>query len=61
MFYAPMLCVPSLYCQESILPGITYVGKTPTTEHDQLDPNVFHQPSYSLHHGHNTKNTNNYY
>ena len=30
------------------LPRIIYVGRTPTTEHDQLYTNVFHQPSCNI-------------
>ena len=43
-----MTHVASLYCQQIILPGITYVEKTPTMEHDQFYSNIFHQPFYNI-------------
>ena len=33
---------------KSTLLGIIYIGRTPTMEHNQLYPNIFHQPSYNL-------------
>ena len=48
------------YCQENILSGSTYVGMTPTMEHDQLYPNILYQPFYNLHRIHNNRNTTNY-
>ena len=35
-----------LFCQGSSLPGIIYIGRTPTTEHDQLYPNTNVQRIY---------------
>ena len=43
-----MTHVASLYCQQIILPGITYVEKTPTMEHDQFYSNIFHHPFYNI-------------
>ena len=51
---------PKLYCQGSIPPGITYVGMTPTMEHNQLYPEVFQQPLYNIHHGRSIRKTNNF-
>ena len=48
IFQHPKTNMPSLYCQGSTLPGMLYVGKTTTTEHDLFHPNIFHQPSYNL-------------
>ena len=53
--------VPYFICQGSPLPGIIYIGMTPTTECDQFCPNVFQQPFYNLHHDHNNRNATNYY
>ena len=38
MFQLPNTNIASLYCQGSIVSGITNVGRTPTTKHDQLYP-----------------------
>ena len=40
--------IPCLYCQGSILRGITYVQRTSTTELDQLYYIILHQPFYNL-------------
>ena len=48
MFQLPKPNIQSLYCQGSTLPGIIYVGRTPTMEHYLLYPNIFHQPSYNV-------------
>ena len=38
--YLKRQIVTGLYCQRSTLPGIFFVGRTPTTEHDSLAPNT---------------------
>ena len=57
----PPTDIPGFYCRGSIRPGITYVEKTPTKEHDQFYSNALHQSFYNLHDSHNTRNANKYH
>ena len=41
------MTIPSLLHQETTLPGIIYIGKTPTTEYNPLYSKVFHQRFYN--------------
>ena len=43
----PKKNITSLYCQESSLPRIIYIGRI-TMEHNLFHPNFFHQPSCNV-------------
>ena len=47
MTHNPHICnIPKFILSRNTLPGIIYIGRIPTMEHDLLYTNIFHQPSY---------------